>query len=51
MTYQSTRRVFLAQAGLAGVELLETGGHPAVYGEWLGLSAEEIADLRNTGVI
>ena len=26
----------LRDAGLAGVELLETGGHPAVYGEWLG---------------
>lgn len=27
---------FLAQAGFARVEVMETGGHPAVYGEWLG---------------
>ncbi len=27
-------------AGLAGVELLETAGHPAVYGEWLGAGAD-----------
>ncbi len=26
----------LNDAGLSGVELLDTGGHPAVYGEWLG---------------
>ncbi len=26
----------LAGAGFAGVRLIEAGGHPAVYGEWLG---------------
>ncbi len=26
----------LRQAGLDGVEVAETGGHPVVYGEWLG---------------
>lgn len=27
---------FLREAGFPAVELLETGGHPAVYAEWLG---------------
>jgi acetylornithine deacetylase/succinyl-diaminopimelate desuccinylase-like protein len=26
----------LAEAGIGGVRIMETGGHPLVYGEWLG---------------
>ena len=43
---QEMRRI-----GLEHVQVIETKGHPLVYGDWLQLSHEEIDDLRAEGVL
>ena len=41
----------MRRIGLQNVRVEETPGHPAVYGEWLGYSAERLDQLRADSVI
>ena len=39
----------ISSIGFDRVQIVETKKHPIVYGEWLGLSPEEVDRLRASG--